>query len=763
MAHQQAEAPTLNISLQRRQGQAYETQATEVFYGGAAFGGKSYLMRVAAILWCYAVQGLQVYLFRREFPDLRKNHMQGPSGFPALLAPWVRSGFARINQSENYIAIGESRINLCHAQHEKDVYSGYQGAEIHVLMVDELTQFTEPMYVFLRGRVRKVGLPIPADLAGRFPRVLCSGNPGGIGHNWVKASFIDPQPPFAIWRTKPEDGEMLRQFIPARMADNQIGVSEDPGYGSRLNGLGRPDLVRAMRDGDWNIVAGGALDDIWTAENAPRIVLEPFSIPASWRIFRAFDWGSSKPFSVGWYAVADGTAPAGVPQLPRGSLVRFAELYGWNGKPNEGSRRLAVDVAREILAIEGQLGISGRVQPGPADSAIYAAENGQCIADDMARMGVRWIEADKRPGSRKAGLERIRKMLQAATVVPREEPCLVIFATCRHAVRTMPTLPRDSRDPDDVDTNAEDHCLAGFTLIRTSEGMRRIDSMVGSSGLVMGPDGAWHRYSDVRLTRRAAAVVEVRLANGASVVGTPDHRLMLSDGAWSPMGELSNGSQLRFVADGDQRHDPRVSRGQVLPVRELLPAQGCPFASGDLGTLQRVDQAQDACSPSGPEPVEQFDREPRTAVAVASSALSWKTSPNRAKDAGAPREPEGDEGLARLPSRSGMAQPTLEAGTGQHAEGGHAVRDVRQVLPDQGAVGQSLLSSELQDESAQAQTVEVVEIQAIGLMDVFNLEVETVHSFVVAGGVVAHNCADEIRYACMSMGQAQVSSGKRPW
>jgi hypothetical protein len=444
----------LDFSLHYKQGLAYETIATEVCFGGGAGGGKSHLLRIASILWCFEIPGLQVYFFRRTFPDLWKNHMDGVSSFPALLAEWVKDGLAKINYSKNVIEFwNNAKIHLCHCQYEKDVFN-YQGAEIHVLIIDELTHFTKKIYEFLRSRVRLGGLKIAAKLKGLFPRILCGTNPGGIGHNWVKADFVDFAPPLEMKRAKKEDGGMLRQFIPSLLEDNPTLMENDPDYSDRLEGLGNPALVKAMRTGDWNIVAGGMFDDVW---DSSIHVIPPFTIPATWRLDRSFDWGSSKPYSVGFWAESDGSdivlADGTKKSTQRGSLYLIAELYGWNGKPNEGTKELAVEVARKIKAFEQSY---GRIfQAGVADTSIFNTDNGQCIADDMARIGIGWTRADKSPGSRINGWEIMRKRLKAA--ITGEGAGLYVFNTCRQFIRTVPVLPRDENKTDDVDSDAEDH------------------------------------------------------------------------------------------------------------------------------------------------------------------------------------------------------------------------------------------------------------------------------------------------------------------
>lgn len=443
--------------LHPKQRVAFMSTATELLFGGAAGPGKSHLLRVAAILWSLEIPGLQVYIFRRTFPDLMKNHMEGPGSFPVLLADLIEKKRARINYAESYIAFNNrSKIFLCHCQYEQDVYK-YKGAEIHVLMPDELTSFTETIYRFLRGRVRLGGLKVPEKYQGLFPRIVAGSNPGDVGHNWVKASFIDNAPAYDIKEMPRGDGGMRRQFIPAVLEDNPTLTDNDPDYELRLEGLGDPALVRAMRDGDWDIVAGGMFDDLWRRDIH---VIEPFEIPQSWSVDRSFDWGSSRPFSVGFWAESDGTTAPNGRTYPRGTLFRISEWYGWSGRPNEGCKLLSDEIARGIKEREAELNLAPglKVKPGPADSSIFDTEDGPSIADKMAECGVKWEHADKSPGSRKNGWERLRMMLKAALSSPMEEPGLFVFNTCTDGfIRTVPVLPRDKKKTDDVDSKAEDH------------------------------------------------------------------------------------------------------------------------------------------------------------------------------------------------------------------------------------------------------------------------------------------------------------------
>jgi hypothetical protein len=458
----------LDLALHPKQGEALQTVATEVLYGGAAGGGKSHLMRVAAILWCAAVPGLQVYLFRRIRDDLVKNHMEGPKGFRAMLAGWVSCKFVSIVEDEIRFWNG-SKIYLCHCKDEKDVYK-YQGAEIHVLLIDELTHFTETMYRFLRNRVRMVGLVLQAPYAGRFPRILCGANPGNIGHLWVKTTFVDGAPPMELRRVPPSEGAMLRQYIPARLEDNPSMADDDPGYEGRLEGLGSAQLVKAMRHGDWNIVEG-AFFDCWDTR---RHEIRPFTVPAEWMRFRSGDWGSAKPFSFGWWALVPDLfrTPDGV-WLPRGCMVRFAEWYGCKpGHANTGLKLHAEVVGEGLHQRETAL---GKCQYGVIDPAAFSEDGGPSIYERI-RKGAAEAAADARrdgkPGGdvtisfRRADNARVPgrgamggwDQMRARLVGDDEGRAMVVcFSTCTDSIRTIPVLQHDTSRPEDLDTDGEDH------------------------------------------------------------------------------------------------------------------------------------------------------------------------------------------------------------------------------------------------------------------------------------------------------------------
>jgi hypothetical protein len=331
----------------------------------------------------------------------------------------------------------------------------YQGWNLTWIGVDEMTQYPTPRPLdVLYATLRSVhGVPV---------RFRGTANPGGPGHNWVKQRYVDPAPALTPFLAPVTVGDVTvsveRVFIPSTLDDNPLLLTADPHYWQRvvLAAAGRPDLLKAWRYGRWDIVAGGMLDDLWD----PSVhVVAPFKIPPAWRVDRSHDWGSARPFCTLWFAEANGeavTLPGGqTRRWPRGHLFVIAEDYGWNGQPNEGLHLTATKIAERVKAAEQAMGT--RVFPGPADDPIFEVRNGSSMADDMAKVGVGWEKPSKGPGSRVTGWNKIRELLENSRAQPQEAPGLTVFATCRQVIRTVPVLPRDSLNADDVDTSAEDH------------------------------------------------------------------------------------------------------------------------------------------------------------------------------------------------------------------------------------------------------------------------------------------------------------------
>ncbi|WP_025899058.1 terminase family protein [Sneathiella glossodoripedis] len=435
-----SQSAPLNLSLHERQGRAFTSKATEILYGGAAGGGKSHLMRVASVIWCAEIPGLQVYLFRRIREDLIKNHMEGANGYRSLLAPWVQAGLVKIVEDEIRFLWNGSKIYLCHCKDEKDRFK-YQGSEIHVLLMDELTHFTEVIYRFLRNRVRMVGIDLKEEYKGIFPRIISGANPGGVGHQFVKTTFVDDVEPMEVRRMPPSEGGMLRQFIPARLEDNPSMARDDPDYEKRLEGLGSKALVDAMRWGDWNVVEG-AYFDCW---NAQTHVLRPFEIPKDWLRFRSFDWGSAKPFSVGWWAIANEQFRTPDGQIiPRGAMVRYREWYG-KKSPDVGLKLTVEQVADGIKEREA----GDKISYGVADTSIFAEDGGPSQAERFSAKKVFFKPADKQ---RLAGWSQMRDRM-----IGEDQPMIYCFSTCVDSIRTIPALQHDENKPEDLDTSSEDH------------------------------------------------------------------------------------------------------------------------------------------------------------------------------------------------------------------------------------------------------------------------------------------------------------------
>lgn len=362
------------------------------------------------------------------------------------------------------------RLALRHMD-DPDDYENYHGHAYPWIAWEELTLWKDDRcYTVMMSCSRSTVGPDKRDRYGRqMPRKYrATTNPYGVGHNWVKRRFRLPHMRGKVIRDSiGPDGKLEppRVAIYGHLSENRILLDAEPDYVQKITAAARNKAeLAAWRDGSWDITSGGMFDDLWDSNVH---VVKPFKIPATWRLDRSYDHGSSKPFSCGIWAQSDGSDY--VDHLGRrrstvrGDLFRVAEVYGCQaGQDNVGVRMEAREIAKEIKETVQRLRdggwIRGYVAPGPADNAIWTQDNGPSIAQDMLKEGVSWTRSDKGAGSRKQGWELIRKMLKSAAKKGfREDPGLFVFDTCEGWIRTVPSLPRDDRNPDDVNTKAEDH------------------------------------------------------------------------------------------------------------------------------------------------------------------------------------------------------------------------------------------------------------------------------------------------------------------
>jgi hypothetical protein len=400
----------------------------ELLYGGAVFGGKSDFLLGDFAQDVPSQYGAHWHgiLFRKNYPQLEDLISRSKEIYPA----WF-PGVGWSNQTKTWTWPNGATLKMRFMESDDD-WMQYWGHAYTWIGWDEIALWNNPTpYLRMKARLRSASAVIPNK------RIRASANPGGPGHHWVRSYWKIDEYPLGDHVFTPDDGSgMQRLFVKARLKDNRIGIANDPGYEFRLEGAGSPTFIRAIKEGDWSVVEGAFFPEF----NSGLHVVPPIELPAQWTRFRAMDWGSAKPFSIGWYAVSDGSLPL----FPRGALIKYREWYGVrDGQPNVGLKLTAEQVREGIKEREKE-----KVTVGVLDPAAFAEDGGPSIAQRM--QPVLWRHADNK---RIPGWDQLRSRLKGED----GKPMLYFFSTCTHTIRTLPMLQHDSSRAEDVDTDSEDH------------------------------------------------------------------------------------------------------------------------------------------------------------------------------------------------------------------------------------------------------------------------------------------------------------------
>ena len=411
----------LHLQVTKKQKAFIDATHTEVLFGGAAGGGKSYGQIVDALLFALKYPHSKQLILRRTFAELDKSLIRTSlSIYPKSIYTFNSS--SHVGRFKN-----GSLIDFGYCATEFDCYQ-YQSAEYDCIRFDELTHFTEGQYVYLISRVRG---------ANGYPKqIKSSTNPGGIGHAWVKARFIDPAPPNTAFTGK--DG-IERIFLPSMIDDNRFLTSRDPEYKSRLIALPERER-RALLHGDWNIFDG----QYFTEFSREAHVCEPFTVPKGWRKYRTIDYGLDRLVCL-WIALS-----------PDGVAYVYREYCESN---------LTISMSAKGILERTPEGEEIYATLAPPDLFSRSQESGKSKAQLFSEFGLNFT---KTSNDRETGWLAIKELLRGAGGEVR----LKIFSFCTEIIKCLPALVVDKLKPSDCAnephefTHAPD-ALRGFAVYHT--------------------------------------------------------------------------------------------------------------------------------------------------------------------------------------------------------------------------------------------------------------------------------------------------------
>ena len=366
----------------------------------------------------------------------------------------IFGNYAQWKGSENIFSFWNgARLKMGYIEKADDIKK-FMGKQYALIIFDEVTNFQDFNIIErMRGSLR--------NSHGFHDQLIMTGNPGGPLHTRLKMMFVDPAPQGDILIPDGYSQAMQRPlykcFIPSLVKDNPY-ISQ--GYVDNLKRSGTAAQVKQWLEGCWDETEDAAFADLFRYDVH---VVGNFKVPSSWRLFKSYDYGSSKPWACTWFAVSDGSDFIAADGKPRptidGDVFAVAELYGClDGRPNEGTKESIQQQAAKIRLVEEQFFHGFTIAQSIADSAIFAKNGAYCIAEDFEQNGVFWEPCAKAPGFRHQGYVLVRERLLAS--IERDgKPGIFWMKRCRNSIRTIPSLQMDRSAVDCVATgqSSEDH------------------------------------------------------------------------------------------------------------------------------------------------------------------------------------------------------------------------------------------------------------------------------------------------------------------
>ena len=394
-------------------------------FGGSRGPGKSYWLRwypVRRLLkWASeGKRGVRVGLFCEDYPALKDRQISKISvEFPEWLGTLKDSkehGLA-FHLSDDYGGGILALRNL-------DDPSKYQSAEFAGIAVDELTKNTVNTFNILRGSLRWSGVDDTFFIGAT--------NPGGIGHGWVKDYWIDRKFP-------PELRPLADQFAFVQaLPDDNPHLTKS--YWQELETL-PPELAKAWRYGDWGVFAGQVFKE-FTYE---RHTFDLQDLPEEGINYRGVDSGYTAPFCCLW----------GRREMNTGRIWIYREVY-----QKEMTDRQQAQLIVDSTPPDEQITTTF------ADPAMWAKKNaGDLVTDatkEYAGIGVILTKADN---DRINGVRKVHRLLAN---LPDGKPGLMIARNCTNLIKQIQNLVSDPRNPEDVDTKAEDHAFDTLRYLLTN-------------------------------------------------------------------------------------------------------------------------------------------------------------------------------------------------------------------------------------------------------------------------------------------------------